>query len=116
MAASAMIEFSSEPVWINRDNCKACNICVSMCPSGVLGMRYDSTSTLGAIISVDNPNACIGCNNCELNCPDFAIYVASKEDLLSVGKHFAKLTDEAQERQVMIASNNYMSLDQQGVK
>lgn len=116
MAASIMIQFSCQPVWINRDNCKACNICVSMCPSGVLGMKYDSSSTLGAMISVDNPDACIGCNDCELNCPDFAIYVASKEDLSLVGKKFAKLTDEARERQGQIIANNYMSLDQQGVK
>ncbi len=116
MATSAMIEFAGEPVWINRDNCKACDICVSVCPSGVLGMRYDSTSTLGAMISVDNPESCIGCNDCELNCPDFAIYVASKEDLKSVDKKFAKLTDEAKARQEQIVANNYMSLDQQGVK
>jgi|APIni6443716594_1056825.scaffolds.fasta_scaffold84630_3 2-oxoglutarate ferredoxin oxidoreductase subunit delta len=116
MISSGMIEFTGAPVWINRDTCKACDICVSVCPSGVLGMRYDSTSTLGAMISVDNPDACIGCNDCELNCPDFAIYVASKEDLASVGKKFAKLTDDAKERQVKIVANNYMSLDLQGVK
>jgi len=116
MISSGMIEFAGAPVWINKDNCKACDICVSVCPSGVLGMRYDSTSTLGAMISVDNPDACIGCNDCELNCPDFAIYVASKENLASVGKKFAKLSDDAKERQVKIVANNYMSLDLQGVK
>ena len=99
------------PVWLNTGNCKACDICVSVCPSGVLGMRYDSTSTLGAMISVDHPEACIGCNECELTCPDFAIYVATKQDY-----KFAKLTDEAKERQEKIVANNFMSLDQQGVK
>ena len=116
MTTSGMIEFSGQPVWINRDNCKACDICVSVCPSGVLGMRYDNKSTLGAMISIDNPESCIGCNDCELNCPDFAIYVATKEDLQSVNKKFAKLTDESKARQEKIVANNYMSLDQQGVK
>jgi 2-oxoglutarate ferredoxin oxidoreductase subunit delta len=112
MAAAAMIPYPGDvSVWINKDNCKACDICVSVCPSGVLGMRYDSTSTLGAMISVDNPEACIGCNDCELNCPDFAIYVADKKEY-----KFAKLTDEAKERQEKIVANNFMSLDQQGVK
>jgi 2-oxoglutarate ferredoxin oxidoreductase subunit delta len=99
------------PVWVNTNNCKACDICVSVCPSGVLGMKYDHTSTLGAMISIDHPEACIGCSECELSCPDFAIYVADRKEY-----KFAKLTDEAKERQAAIIANNYMSLDQQGVK
>ncbi|MBD3800854.1 MAG: 2-oxoglutarate:acceptor oxidoreductase, partial [Campylobacterales bacterium] len=44
---------------------------------------------------------------CELTCPDFAIYVADKSQY-----KFAKLTDEAKERQAAIVANNYMSLEQ----
>lgn len=101
----------NQPVWVNTSNCKACDICVSVCPSGVLGMRYEVTSTLGAMISVEHPEACIGCSECELSCPDFAIYVADKKDY-----KFAKLTDESRERQAAIIANNYMSLSEQGVK
>ena len=86
------------PVWVNTDNCKACDICVSVCP-------------LGAMISINHPESCIGCNECELTCPDFAIYVADKADY-----KFAKLTDEAKARQAAIIANKYMSLDQAGVK
>lgn len=99
------------PVWVNRDNCKACDLCVSVCPAGVLGMRYDSTHILGQIISIEHPEACIGCRGCELTCPDFAIYVAEKSEF-----KFAKLTDMAKARQVEVVANNYMSLDQEGVK
>lgn len=99
------------PVWVNTSNCKACDICVSVCPSGVLGMRYDPTSTLGAMVAIDHPEACIGCNECELTCPDFAIYVAEKSEY-----KFAKLTDDAKARQAAIVANNYMSLDLVGVK
>jgi 2-oxoglutarate ferredoxin oxidoreductase subunit delta len=101
----------NQPVWVNTNNCKACDICVSVCPSGVLGMKYDKNSTLGAMISIDHPEACIGCNECELTCPDFAIYVADKKDY-----KFAKLTDDAKARQIAIVANNYMSLSEQGVK
>ncbi len=101
----------NQPVWVNTSNCKACDICVSVCPSGVLGMKYEITSTLGAMISIDHPEACIGCSECELSCPDFAIYVADKKDY-----KFAKLTDESKERQAAIIANNYMSLSEQGVK
>lgn len=101
----------NQPVWVNVNNCKACDICVSVCPSGVLGMRYDHTSTLGAIISIDHPEACIGCQECELSCPDFAIYVAGRKEY-----KFAKLTDDSKERQASIIANNYMSLTEEGVK
>jgi 2-oxoglutarate ferredoxin oxidoreductase subunit delta len=101
----------NQPVWVNTSNCKACDICVSVCPSGVLGMKYEITSTLGAMISIDHPEACIGCMECELSCPDFAIYVADKKEY-----KFAKLTDESKSRQAAIVANNYMSLSEQGVK
>ncbi|MDX9814120.1 MAG: 4Fe-4S binding protein [Sulfurimonadaceae bacterium] len=101
----------NQPVWVNTNNCKACDLCVSVCPTGVLGMRLDPSSTLGAIISVEYPDACIGCMDCELACPDFAIYVADRKEY-----KFAKLTDEAKERQVAIVANNYMALDCKGVK
>jgi len=100
-----------QPVWVNTNNCKACDICVSVCPAGVLGMVYEPTSTLGAMISIDHPESCIGCNECELTCPDFAIYVADRKEY-----KFAKLTDEAKERQAAIVANNYMSLEQKGAK
>lgn len=106
----------NQPVWVNTSNCKACDICVSVCPSGVLGMKYESTSTLGAMVYVNNPESCIGCSECELSCPDFAIYVADKQEYRAAGFSFAKLTDESKERQAAIVANNYMSLSEQGVK
>ncbi len=116
MASKEMVNPGNQPVWVNTDNCKACDICVSVCPSGVLGMRYDNKSTLGAMISINNPESCIGCHECELSCPDFAIYVADAKEYKAAGFSFAKLTDESKERQAAIVANNYMSLDQKGVK
>ncbi len=92
------------PVWIDTARCKACDICVSVCPAGVLSMKQEPTSTLGAMISIEHPESCIGCNDCELSCPDFAIFVADKK---VDGFKFAKLTDEAKARQVVIAENGF---------
>jgi len=92
------------PVWVDTVRCKACDICVSVCPSGVLSMKQEPTSTLGAMISVEFPEACIGCNDCELSCPDFAIYVADKK---GDSYKFAKLTDESKARAAVIIENNY---------
>jgi 2-oxoglutarate ferredoxin oxidoreductase subunit delta len=99
------------PVWVNTSNCKACDKCVAGCPAGVLAMVYEPTSTLGSMIAVEHPESCIGCMECELICPDFAIYVADRKEY-----KFAKLTDEAKKRQEAIIANNYMSLNKEGVK
>jgi len=90
------------PVWVDESRCKACDICVSVCPAGVLAMGLEPSSTLGAMVRVEHPESCTGCNNCELSCPDFAIFVAEKGDF-----KFAKLTDEAKARQEAIKANNY---------
>ncbi len=94
------------PVWTDESRCKACDLCVSVCPAGVLAMRYDAHSVLGAMITVVHPESCIGCQECELACPDFAIMVADRKEY-----KFAKLTDQAKERQKKVLENNYMMLE-----
>jgi len=99
---AAMVAPENTPVWVNTDRCKACDICVDACPAGVLSMKAEPSSILGAMISVIAPESCIGCNECELTCPDFAIYVAEKKEF-----KFAKLTDASKARQEAIANNGY---------
>jgi 2-oxoglutarate ferredoxin oxidoreductase subunit delta len=90
------------PVWVNTARCKACDICVDACPAGVLSMKADASSTLGAMIEIVAPESCIGCNECELSCPDFAIYVAEKKEY-----KFAKLTDASKARREAIINNRF---------
>ncbi len=103
--SSLMKAPANTPVWVDEARCKACDKCVAYCPAGVLAMRQDPQTVLGAMIEVVTPEACIGCNECELVCPDFAIYVADKKEF-----KFAKLTDQAKERAEAIVANKYMKL------
>jgi 2-oxoglutarate ferredoxin oxidoreductase subunit delta len=103
MADTVMPE--GRAVWVDEVRCKACDICVSVCPAGVLAMRPEPHSTLGAMVEIVAEDSCIGCNDCELSCPDFAIYVADKKDY-----KFAKLTDEAKQRAQAIKDNNFKIL------
>jgi 2-oxoglutarate ferredoxin oxidoreductase subunit delta len=96
---------SNTPVWVDESRCKACDVCVSVCPAGVLAMRPEPASTLGAMVEIVAPQDCIGCNDCELHCPDFAIFVAEKSEY-----KFAKLSDEAKQRAQAIKDNNYRIL------
>jgi len=93
------------PVWVNVSRCKACDSSVSMCPAGVLSMIAAPNSILGSMIEVSNPEACIGCKDCELHCPDFAIYVAERGEF-----KFAKLTDAAKERAEAVKNNKFRKL------
>ena len=54
-------------VHVNR--CKGCGICVEFCPRKVLAVNQHEK------VEVVNESACIQCRQCELRCPDFAIFV-----------------------------------------
>ncbi len=95
---------ANTPVWVDYKRCKSCDICVELCPSGTLAMKVEASSVQGKIISVISPQNCIGCNACELSCPDFAIHVADRKDY-----KFAKLSAEAKEAAAKIKANNYMA-------
>ena len=94
---------SKVPVWVDEARCKGCDICVSLCPAGVLSMRLDAHKVLGKVIEVSFPDSCIGCREFELHCPDFAIFVAEKGEY-----SFAKISFEAQERGKKIKENGYV--------
>lgn len=56
-------------ITIKKERCKGCNICVAFCPKQVLAL-----DTLGKVQVVQG-EACIVCGQCELRCPDYAIFV-----------------------------------------
>ena len=49
--------------------CKGCGICVEFCPKKVLQL-----DELGKI-QVANQGECVACGQCQLRCPDYAIYL-----------------------------------------
>lgn len=63
-------------VSLNEAACKACGICVALCPKKVLAARHDGKA------EVVDEAACIGCQNCSVHCPDFCFVVkeADKND------------------------------------
>ena len=60
---------------VNEEWCKGCVICVDVCPTNVLDMKDMLSKWEGQIVYVKDIDKCIGCDLCELSCPDFAIEV-----------------------------------------
>ncbi|ATW24418.1 4Fe-4S binding protein [Candidatus Formimonas warabiya] len=59
-------------VSVNEKYCKACGICIGLCPKGVYQENY-----LGKAL-VEDADKCTGCRICELHCPDFCLQVGEK--------------------------------------
>ena len=59
---------------IKREWCKACGICVALCPKQVLEQDEDGKAV------VVRPEDCICCKMCELRCPDLAITVLTAQE------------------------------------
>lgn len=68
-------------VTIDRNSCKGCGLCVSVCPKQVLEIDKASFNAKGVFpASVANIDACICCASCAVMCPDGAITIQKEED------------------------------------
>ena len=58
---------------IETDWCKGCGICAAFCPKQVLEIHKEK-------VRLRDPSGCIACGQCELRCPDYAIYLVNQEE------------------------------------
>ncbi len=65
---------------VDRDRCKGCKICASICPYDALYMSNTKTH-MGFFQPIEN-GKCTACRECVIACPDFALSVHKLDDLL----------------------------------
>ena len=61
------------PVQLDLELCKACGVCIELCPEKV----FDRDKLGYPVLA--RPEDCSQCLLCELHCPDFAIEVRRRE-------------------------------------
>ncbi len=61
-------------ITINSAWCKACGICIFLCPKNV----FDADDEGKAVVK--SLEKCIGCLSCEVHCPDYAIEVVEVQN------------------------------------
>ncbi len=60
----------------DKDRCKGCELCISVCPRVVLALDKSKTNKKGYYpVDIINQENCIGCANCAKICPDSVITV-----------------------------------------
>jgi len=62
-------------VYVEERLCKGCALCVHFCPKDVLNLSEKRNEKGYNIVEVGYPEKCTYCELCEMNCPDFALFV-----------------------------------------
>ncbi len=68
-------------VYLIATRCKGCNICISLCPRGVLqssSLTNEKGYHLPEIIPAKESD-CVHCEFCTMVCPEFAIFTMERE-------------------------------------
>ena len=60
-------------VYLRKEQCKGCELCIEFCPSDVL-VRSDGFNAKGYHYPVVAGDGCINCRLCSTGCPEYAIF------------------------------------------
>ncbi len=66
-------------IYINKDTCKGCGICIAVCPKKILQFTEELNQKGVHYPEIVNEGKCTLCENCMIYCPDFAVVVKKDE-------------------------------------
>lgn len=69
-------------VEVNKDSCKGCELCTTVCSKDLLHMdtHVNSKGYAAAYITKAEMEECIGCINCAIICPEGSIEIFKLEE------------------------------------
>ncbi len=59
----------------NRDRCKGCELCISVCPKKILALEENANVKGYRPAGCTDESLCIGCASCAKICPDSIITI-----------------------------------------
>lgn len=62
-------------VHIDKELCKSCKICISICPKGVFEITNHVNKKGYNYVQAVHADDCVACGQCENGCPDFVIHI-----------------------------------------
>lgn len=62
-------------IYIDKELCKSCGLCISICPKGVFALTHSVNLKGYNYIAAVHEELCVQCGLCENGCPDFVIHV-----------------------------------------
>ena len=62
-------------VYIDKELCKSCKICMSICPKHVFEITNHVNKKGYNYVEAAREEDCVKCGQCETSCPDFVIHV-----------------------------------------
>ena len=66
-------------ITVDTERCKGCAVCLPACPFDVRDLAEEVNGKGFHYAYMKNPEACTGCMNCALVCPDAVIRVYRKK-------------------------------------
>lgn len=65
-------------ITIDKEKCKGCMLCISVCPQKILIKSEDVNSKGLEYVIVTHPEKCTGCGSCYTMCPDSGIEISEE--------------------------------------
>ncbi|MBN2151574.1 MAG: 4Fe-4S dicluster domain-containing protein [Candidatus Lokiarchaeota archaeon] len=71
----------SKALFFQKNRCQGCEMCVVVCPTGVLELSDEYNMRAARVPRVKHGKevSCILCQRCEFACPNWAIYVVDEQ-------------------------------------
>ena len=66
-------------ITINKNKCKGCLLCVTVCPKGAIGVHEELNPSGFKAAHFKEEKGCISCKKCAIICPDSCIEVYRDE-------------------------------------
>lgn len=66
-------------VFIEKNKCKSCELCIPECPVGIIAISDEINSMGYHPVYITDQSKCTGCTRCAITCPDCVITVYREE-------------------------------------